>query len=304
MRKFIVSDLHGNGEVYDSIIAYLENISLVDEVELFINGDLIDRGQDGYRMLEDVIERINGKGNIKINYLGGNHELMMYQALKKRKTGKSINYFCDWIRNGGRVIERELATREDGEEKCEEFKHFLGDLKIYHKFKEMVNGNSIILVHARAPRLVLEECNMQIKDNNREVLKSVWTRENDRGNLLLIIGKLLGYYSIGKGGFLTIKGHTPIKSFPGFIYNKEENFINIDGGCAGYAVGRSEYNHVPLVEVKDGYLELLIFNHNNEIIDGYYFDGEVKKMADYLIGSKRIFLNKNLDCNGLDNKKI
>ena len=32
MRKFIVSDLHGNGEVYDSILAYLENISLIDDV--------------------------------------------------------------------------------------------------------------------------------------------------------------------------------------------------------------------------------------------------------------------------------
>ena len=54
MRKFIVSDLHGNGEVYDSIMAYLENISLSEEVELYINGDLIDRGLDSYRMLEDV----------------------------------------------------------------------------------------------------------------------------------------------------------------------------------------------------------------------------------------------------------
>ena len=32
MRKYIVSDLHGNGEVYDSIIGYLENVSLVDDV--------------------------------------------------------------------------------------------------------------------------------------------------------------------------------------------------------------------------------------------------------------------------------
>ena len=56
MRKFIVSDLHGNGEVYDSIISYLENISLIDKVELYINGDLIDRGIDSMRMLEDVAQ--------------------------------------------------------------------------------------------------------------------------------------------------------------------------------------------------------------------------------------------------------
>ena len=34
MRKFIISDLHGNGEVYDSIMAYLDNISLKEKVEL------------------------------------------------------------------------------------------------------------------------------------------------------------------------------------------------------------------------------------------------------------------------------
>ena len=45
-----------SSEVYDSIIAYLENISLVDEVELFINGDLIDRGQDGYRMITNPLD--------------------------------------------------------------------------------------------------------------------------------------------------------------------------------------------------------------------------------------------------------
>ena len=57
MRKFIVSDLHGNGEVYDSIMAYLENISLIEDVELYINGDLIDRGLDSFRMFEDIIEK-------------------------------------------------------------------------------------------------------------------------------------------------------------------------------------------------------------------------------------------------------
>ena len=61
MRQFIVSDLHGNGEVYDSIMSYLENISINDVVHLYINGDLIDRGLDSFRMLEDVIERVDGK---------------------------------------------------------------------------------------------------------------------------------------------------------------------------------------------------------------------------------------------------
>ena len=42
MRKFIISDVHGNGNLYYTIMNYLENISKLDEVTLYINGDLID----------------------------------------------------------------------------------------------------------------------------------------------------------------------------------------------------------------------------------------------------------------------
>ena len=44
MRKFIISDIHGNGNLYYSVMSYLENISKCEDVTLYINGDLIDRG--------------------------------------------------------------------------------------------------------------------------------------------------------------------------------------------------------------------------------------------------------------------
>ena len=95
MRKFIVSDLHGNGDVYDSIMSYLENLD--EEIELYINGDLIDRGLDSYRMLLDVKERIENPSKIKIKYLGGNHELMMFSALSHKLKRGSYKRFDDWL---------------------------------------------------------------------------------------------------------------------------------------------------------------------------------------------------------------
>jgi len=296
MKKFIVSDLHGNGEIYNSIMAYLENISLIDDVELFINGDLIDRGLDSFEMLEDTIERINGKGNIKINYLAGNHELMMYQAIKKRRPEKNVKRYCDWMRNGGWIIEGILDSHPQGEELYDKYIGFLGNLKIYHKFQETINDNNILLVHAKAPKNIKDICDMKISDDNIDVELAVWVREND---------EYFRTNKIGKDGYLTIIGHTPANSSVGFIYNREQNFLNIDGGCSYYACGSFSNDHVPLVEVEDGYLNIIIFNHNNEIIDGYVFDGDIHKMSESKLDKKKIFINHELDnCREEKQKRI
>ena len=62
-------------------------------------------------------------------------------------------------------------------------------------------------------------------------------------------------------------------------------------GGAGYAIGRYEYNHVPLVEVRDNFLELLIFNHNNEIVKGYFFNGNFYQMKELELEYRKMFLN-------------
>lgn len=286
MRKFIVSDLHGNGEVYNSIMGYLENISLVEDVELFINGDLIDRGIDSFTMLMDVYERINGKGNVKIKYLGGNHELMMWQALKERKPGKNVRSWCKWMCNGGWVIEGELDSRDDGEELYNIFCKFLGNLDIYYKFEETVKDNNILLVHAQPPKNIRDDCHMKILHNDERVEKAVWMRKECDSNKHIILGK---------EGYLTIIGHTPVSEKRGFIYDKEDNVFNIDGGCATYANCVFDYKSVPLVEVLDGYIKLIIFNHNNEIVDGFIFDGDMFGMCTRDIEKERVFLNHNLD---------
>lgn len=302
MRKFIVSDLHGNGEVYDSIMAYLENID--EEVELYINGDLIDRGLDSFRMFEDIIERINGKGNIKINYLAGNHELSMYHALLERYPGRPINQHSNWIRNGGWRIERILDMQDNYDEKCEEFKDFLANLKICHEFEEIINKNKLILVHAQVPEYIDEAKNLKIIDDNRIVFDAVWTRPEIRVPVLYGIGDVIGRNRLGKTGYLGIIGHTPTTDPRGFKYDDIENYINIDGGCSIYCYGHFEFDHVPLVEVKDDYLKILIFNHNNEIIDGYYFEKYPLKMTNNDLEKERLLLNHKLDNNGLENKRL
>ena len=98
MRNFIVSDLHGSDKIYYSIINYLNNVDNNDNVSLYINGDLIDRGFGSGEMLLDVYKRITNNIGFKIEYLAGNHELMMYNASKRLEYNKSFYSLDDvWL---------------------------------------------------------------------------------------------------------------------------------------------------------------------------------------------------------------
>ena len=285
MRKFIVSDLHGNGDVYDSIMSYLENLD--EELELYINGDLIDRGLDSYRMLLDVKERIKNPSKIKIKYLGGNHELMMFSALSHKLKRGSYKRFDGWLsaRNGGKLIANKLE--QESQETLEEMVEFIKDLDIYQIFPETINNSPIILVHAQPPIKVNDICHLKIGDNNIIVQNSVWNRFED--NPLSF-----AFHFIDKKDFLTIIGHTPLPEI-GIEKVRFFNAINIDGGCSGYANGFFNYDHVPLVEIEDNRLSIIIFNHNNEIINGLYYDGDFTNMSFEELTNKRRHINHKYD---------
>ena len=263
MKKYVLSDLHGNGNIYNSIMSYLENVNKEDEVILYILGDLIDRGYYSSYMLLDIKNRIENNIGFKIVYLGGNHELMMYQEFERRKKGIN-NYYNDWYYNGGYVTDDGLYDILHDKNEILGIVDFISNLKIYHKFKETIDDKEILLVHAASPINVLDECDLKIKDDNDLVNYLVWTREYD----LFIPFRC----RIGNKDYFTIIGHTPNRDFQGFSYHKKEYYLNIDGGVATYVKGYFKYNHFPLVEICDNYLKILTFNSNNEIIYGTYFD--------------------------------
>ena len=253
MRKFIVSDLHGDGNIYNSIMSYLDNINKEEDLTLYINGDLIDRGWDSGRIFLDVYDRIKNNKGFKIEYLGGNHELLMWQAYEEYKDAMwAAN--SNWRLNGGfptaAYISDEYASSLS---KRAEIANFVGNLKIYHKFEEKMEGKNIVLVHAKCPVNASFDCDLRIKDDGIHDL--VWGRDGILGN----------------DNYFTIIGHTPLKNADGYEYYKYGNYLNIDGGCAAYVNGMINIDHVPLVEVLDNKLVILTFNNSNKIISGNYF---------------------------------
>ena len=274
---------------------YLENLNKDEELMLYINGDLIDRGIDSADMLLDVKKRIINKKGFPIKYLGGNHELMMYQTTNKRKDPFSFPTFSLWFFNGGGITANRLKELVDIKEELDVVK-FISELDIYNKFQEKIDDKKIVLVHAKCPRKVNDICHLKIKDDNK-ISEYVWTREDDLTPILK--------ESLGNKNYFTIIGHTPVATKTGYSYYEKYDCLNIDGGCAAYANGYFKYDHTPLVEIdeQNNKLNILTFNNNNEIIYGNYFiDKRSIEMNNDELNNKRKYIDKSVKIKKLEYK--
>lgn len=72
MAVYVMSDLHGN---YEGFMEVLEQIHFSDEDELYINGDIVDRGRGGIKLLQYMMLQPN------IYPIIGNHEYALLQVL-------------------------------------------------------------------------------------------------------------------------------------------------------------------------------------------------------------------------------
>lgn len=102
---YAMSDLHGE---YQKYLAMLEKIKFSQEDTLYLLGDLVDRGPEPVKILQDIMQRPN------VYPLLGNHEVMAVYILKQlllEVTEETISqvdtYLMEnifiWQRNGGGV---------------------------------------------------------------------------------------------------------------------------------------------------------------------------------------------------------
>ncbi len=100
-KHYAISDIHG---YYGSYLDALHMLTPQDT--LFILGDVIDRGNNGIAILQDIISRKKTSQNPKIIFLLGNHEWQMLQCLdlisKYQLSSTEISTYCEagkWIIN-------------------------------------------------------------------------------------------------------------------------------------------------------------------------------------------------------------
>lgn len=223
---YVCSDLHGNYEVYEAILG-----KLGENDKLYILGDVIDRGSDGIKILQDVIKR---KEKGQIEFLVGNHEYMMIQSLFLNKQSEKENWEN---RNCGEVT-REAFEKLTSKEQ-EKIKQFLLNSYVYKNIN--VDSHKVHLVHAKAVQDKDEHNDKTVmellKEGKENILnKAVWYRG----------GEHCSSEEIAKQGVFTIIGHTPTDSRRieykkgyldidcGMAYNQNASLVNLEEGNVVY----------------------------------------------------------------------
>jgi len=132
MSTYVCSDIHGQYDLYKSM---LDEINFTAEDHLYILGDMIDRGQDGIRILQDVVSRPN------VTCLLGNHEYMMWNYIS-RYFFKDLN----WLNPSNGGIQTLSEYRKLMHADRTSVKKYLADL--FLQIELTVEGTTFLLSHS------------------------------------------------------------------------------------------------------------------------------------------------------------
>lgn len=76
-KHYVLGDIHG---MYGSYMEAMKRLTTKDH--LYIIGDVIDRGNGGIKILQDIMRRVkNPENNPKITFLMGNHEMLLMKSI-------------------------------------------------------------------------------------------------------------------------------------------------------------------------------------------------------------------------------
>lgn len=145
--KYVISDIHGCFTEYQEL---LERIGFRDEDELYVLGDVVDRGPEPIRVLQDMMLRPN------VYPILGNHEYMALSVLRRLAveitrenaenylTADDLLSYSYWMKDGGEITSRQFSqlSREEKEEVLD----YLMEFSVYEEVA--AGGKQYVLVHA------------------------------------------------------------------------------------------------------------------------------------------------------------
>ena len=211
---YAVSDIHGCYRQYKEV---LEKIAFSDEDTLYVLGDVLDRGPEPLRVLEDMAGRYN------VIPIIGNHEYMALSVLKslmeeitEDNYNKVLNQefmesYSHWLSDGGQVTLDQFRTLDADDR--EFLLDYLEEFQLYEEL--LVDGNRYVLVHA-------------------DIAGNVKDRPLDQYGIENLIFTRADYDKVYSDSYYLVTGHTPTfgigEEYAGKIYRKNRH-IAIDCGC-------------------------------------------------------------------------
>lgn len=205
MSYYAVSDLHGNYNLWNKIKNFLKE----DDI-LFFLGDACDRGKDGIKIMQELLE------DKRVTYLLGNHEQMFLDATRT----KTDDNFYDiqhsemfWIYNGGQLTKEQWLQLSQ----LDKFnlRKKIAQLPIYATYKS--DNHKVVLCHSG---LSSEELLIEMNRGSRDIDLNlyIWNREH--------IQEQRWYYSNSIKDIYIVHGHTPVSVLNQFniaIRNNKED---------------------------------------------------------------------------------
>ena len=228
-KEYVCSDLHGQYEVYKDIID-----KIGENDKLYILGDVIDRGPDGMKILQDIAKR---QENGQVEFFVGNHEYMMIQALFLGNS--EVEKIWTSESNGGKKTKEEFEKLPDQEKN--KIRNLLLNSLVYKEIN--VDHEKLYLVHAKAIQNANKE-KESVKDfletgRQKELEMAVWTRKGDQKTDQS--GEVWKDEEIGKSDVYSIIGHTPTNG----MIEISKGYVNIDCGA-------SYFGNECLLRINDG----------------------------------------------------
>lgn len=147
---YVMADLHGE---YDKYIKMLEEIDFSEVDDMYVLGDIVDRGPDPVKLLTDMSMRVN------VYPILGNHDFMALHVLRKlcveitdsnyatQIDADTLKALSIWQKEGGNTTLE--AFRELEPEDREALLEYIEEFVPYEEVE--INGKSFLLVHGGVP---------------------------------------------------------------------------------------------------------------------------------------------------------
>jgi serine/threonine protein phosphatase 1 len=191
-RRFVIPDIHGCCRTFRRLI--LEVIRLDHDDELYLLGDMIDRGPDSRGVLDFFLELRNNGFNI--SGVKGNHEEMCLRA------DEGLEFMELWVANGGLATLRSFEVESVGEIPWQ----YLGLMQALPNY---ILLDDFIIVHA--------SLNFNLGDPFADTEAMLWMRE-------------CTVDTSRTGGRRLVSGHTPVTREQ-LTTSLASGRILIDNGC-------------------------------------------------------------------------